>query len=248
MSGRIIKRGVLLTAGFCGAVFVFAVLWKSAGAAIEHDQALMPVFSASSERESTVPEEMFTLPAVVDGTCLIAERIAVYDGPFLEDGSDKEVFNVTALVLRNASDQGVEKARVILKAGEHCLIFEASQIPAGEAVVVLEKNRTAYGITSFSSCTGWALAGTGDWTFPDLLTVEDVDLGTICVTNLSDAPLENIRLYYKTCLSEAGVNVGGITYELVVERVEAGQSVLLEPYHYASGYSRIVRIGFDGDA
>ena len=70
----------------------------------------------------------------------------------------------------------------------------------------------------------------------------EMDMGTLAVTNVSDAALCEVWLYYKSYLSQPGIYVGGITYKAGLQWIGPGQTVQISPLHYACGYSGIVRI------
>lgn len=233
---------MLLVVGFSAGFCVLWVLLANAYTAVAGYQALQPVFSVlpGEVPELTRPEEL-SLPILVPGTCLVAEQIVLYEGPFLENDSGRETVQA-ALLLRNTGAFGVQSAEVILEAGAVKLVFEADTIPAGQAVLALEKDGKEYGPQTFTGCTGWAVCSLEDWSGTEMLDIRGVDMGTVEVTNLTDRVLSGIRLYYKNYLQEPGFFVGGRTYLYLIERLEPGQTIYIYPSRYANGYSRFARV------
>ena len=98
--------------------------------------------------------EEISIPAFVQGTELLVEEILSYEGEFIEDTEFGEYVFATGLILRNTSDKGILRARVKLTGKNDTLDFDATYIPPGEAVLVLEKNRKETQDTQFVSCSG----------------------------------------------------------------------------------------------
>lgn len=234
---------MLLAVGFGAGFCVLWILLVNGYTALAYCLASGPVFSVSPGEilGQTGAEEMI-MPFPVPGTCLVAEQIVLYEGPFLEADSAQETVQVAALLLRNTGEFGVESARVILEARSVQLVFEADTIPAGQAVLVLEKDGKEYGPQTFTGCTGWEVCSQADWSGAALLSIQGVDIGTVAVTNLTDRVLAGIQLYYKNYLSEPGFYVGGRTFMYLIERLEAGQTIYIYPSHYANGYSDFARV------
>ncbi len=224
-----VKRGLLLAVGFGASLGLLMLLAMDI-----HAQAArsVPVLSV---------QEAFSLPCRIAGTPLLAEQIVCYEGPFSEDGTDREVADVAALILRNTGPVELAHAQVLIRQGQRQLLFRATNIPAGAAVLVLENRGAAYVQAAYSSCSGMAVREEAVSLTPQQLRVEAVELATMRVTNLTDRPLENILLYYKTWSGDSGLYLGGITYKTRIAALGAGESVCLQPYHFANGYSKVLK-------
>ncbi len=225
---RVLKRVTLLLGAAVGWLLCGLGLIISAGAAMEGAE---PVFALSEE---------VSLPCRVEGTGLIARQLVMYEGPYLENGGDDPVSDITALVLYNDSEWEITQAEVVLTAQEE-LAFLASNIMPGTQVLVLEKNGSAWKDWQVSRCTGWISQVSGEFLPDAALTVKEVDMGALQVTNTSGKELRDIWLYYKNYLPEADLYIGGITYITMVEHLAPGQSMVVCPGHYAAGYSRILK-------
>lgn len=181
------------------------------------------------------------LPIPLDGTSLVAEAIVGYEGPFLEDGSDEMLGEVTALLIRNAGDTGVEWAWVVLERGGLTLNFEASCILPGETVLVLERDKKICPEENFSAC--WARVKTAetDWELEGV-TLREIDMGRLEIRNETEQDLDLVLLDYKGYDGEREVYIGGITYRVEIRNLRAGEQREFAVSHYAAGYSRVVAV------
>lgn len=204
----------------------------------QHAESLN-IINSDAEQVTAPQLERIHFPCAIAGTTLVAEGVASYDGPYLEDGSDQEVVNVTALLLRNTGDVGIAKTEVIMQKGEQKLIFEADTIPPGATVLILEKRRTLHTNTNFTSCSGWQIVeehGWHDWG----IRIREVTMGVLEITNQTGSAMKNVQLYYKTKLED--MYIGGMTYVHTVTKLKEGETIQISPYHYARGYSEIIKI------
>ncbi len=186
--------------------------------------------------------ETFQLPRPITGTTLIAERLAAYDGPFLEDGSGDEVTNIAALVVRNTGAYGVSSAHITLQWDSGAYLFFADMIPAGESVLLLELSRREYEQRSWTCCVGFQQQDLSDWSAGSKITVKEEGIGTLLITNEEAVPVENIKLFYKSYLSPPGIFVGGITYSAEIRRLEPGETTQISPEFFVNGFTKIIRI------
>ena len=108
--------------------------------------------------------------------------------------------------------------------------------------MILEKDARKYFDGALTDCRGQVTLAEEPWMDATQLRFADVDMGTVAVTNLTDRPMEKLRIYYKTYYADAAVFLGGVTYYAAIEYLAPGETVLIEPSHYARGYSRIVRV------
>lgn len=185
------------------------------------------------------------LPFSVNGTPLIAEKLISYDGAFLENKSGCEVVNLAALLLRNTSERGISSASVTIKQGSRNLDFSATCIPPSATVLVLEKNGKLFSKESVTFCYGDIDWDDDGWEIEDILSVETVDIGSLCVKNITEKTLHRICLSYKTSYAEGMFYLGGITYEVNIESLEPGERILLKPEHYAGESSGFVHIQYN---
>jgi len=237
MTGKsAVKRSLLVLFLLLGCLCAFAGVLTGVGAILlqtETGEILTLV------RAADTPESV-ELPCRVAGTDLIANQLVMYEGPFLETGNDVPVSDITALILYNSGDKEILQAEVVLT-GEEELTFFASNIMPGAKVLVLEKNARAWQAWNISSCTGWVSEEAGQPIPEDALQIREVDMGTLEVTNISREKLSDIWLFYKNYLEEGDLYIGGITYIETVGTLESGQTVQINPNHYAAAYSKVIK-------
>lgn len=229
----------MLILGFAGSVFAAVTLCISAEGILA-ETAAHPEAPALMETQPILTD---SLSVAVPGTTLRIEKLSSYDGPFLEDRSDREVVNVAALHVHNADDKEILKACVTLWYGNVLYVFYGEHIPPGATVILLESNGMRYREEAVSHCNGWQ--ETANYISREDISVTDRAMGTLIVTNLTDKTFQNVCLYYKSWLSPPEVYVGGITYETRLPLLLPGQSLYLYPDHYATGYSKVVSVTAD---
>lgn len=195
---------------------------------------LWNVLPSNAEAEPVTME----LPFLIPGTDLIAEYFISYEGDFFEDGSGEFVIDNAALCVYNRGDCYIDFASIHIETADGPYCFEGTCIPPHAKVVLLEINRRSYPRSSVCHAEGKTIIS-NKTNQMDVLQIESVDLGKIKVTNQSDMPLQNVRLYYKRYDSQWGIYVGGVTYATPVGDLMAGQSILISPAHYADGYAKV---------
>lgn len=93
----------------------------------------------SSDRDdSSTPADP---PLVELSDDLAIQYISGYAGVYMEDGTNEVVSDVLMIVLENTSSQDLQLARVSIEYSNFTAEFEVTNLPAGEKVVALEKNR-----------------------------------------------------------------------------------------------------------
>lgn len=176
------------------------------------------------------------------GNELAITDIGKYTGIYMEDGSDEVVTNMLMLILKNNNTQDLQLARIELIYEGFTAEFEVTNLPAGEHVVLLEKNRhefvedqprasSAKNVVFFEDSMG--------------LCEDRVKLtgsrGSIQVENLTDLPLGEVYVYYKN--SAVDILYGGITYRARVENgLEPGASTNVMTGHYNPDTCTIVNV------
>lgn len=223
------RRFALLVLGFAGSVLAVAMLYISVEGALPD---LAPAM--------TEPVTSITLPYAVPDTDLIVQQISYYEGPFLEDGTDREVVDIPALHLYNAGACEILRTCITVHTSDTAYVFYGEHLPPDATTVLLEKDAKPYRRGDISACTGWQERGTD--TPLQGVQITEVDMGTISVTNLTDNTLRNVRIYYKSWLSPPGVYMGGNTYQVVIPVFLPGQTDYLHPDHYAAGYTKVVLV------
>lgn len=182
--------------------------------------------------------------SVVDlGNGLLVNSIGNYAGMFLEDGSDDIVANNMMLVLKNKSEKDLQLARINVLYEDYTAEFEATNIPSGASVVLLEKNRKTYSDEEHLSITANNVVF-----FESPMSIQN-DIfqlnsgeGYIEVKNMSDMDVEGpIYVYYKNIADDT--LYGGITYRAVVENtIPKGESVKVLTQHSTEKNTEIMQV------
>lgn len=195
-----------------------------------------------NQNGSTQPGEELSFPFNISGTTLTVRNISSYDGIYLEDGSDEEVSGIAAMVVENTGDVNVEYAMITVKCNGETLQFDVSDIPAGDTVVVQEKNRAGYQNSIYTDCSA-VVAETDEFEMSeDKVRVEETGEGSLRITNLTDEEIPCVRIFYKFYMEEEQTYVGGITYTAKVTGLSAGGSQTVTPSHYSSGNSLVMMV------
>ena len=191
----------------------------------------------------TEPEKVvLTLPYVVPGSSLVIQKVAPYEGAYLEDGTDATVSNVAMALLYNAGSEAVEYSKITMKYDDKTLQFEASAIPAGGIVVVQAMDRSSCATGDLLECTAdVATLPTLDKA-EDKIKIEDNGNNSLTVTNLTDKDIVTVRIFYKYYMEDTHAYVGGITYTAKISNLKANESVVITPSHYASGASNVMMV------
>ena len=239
-----IRRIGLLLFGILGGVLVATGLYISAESSI---QTSPPPMAVTKPTQPTNPKqaEPISLPVSISGTALMAMELSAYEGPFLEDGSDREVVDIAALVVYNAGSREIKAAQITLQYPDGLYHFYGENLPAGGTVVLLEQNARVFRRDTILGCTGWQMTDSSNSITGEQITLTENENDGLSIKNLTDRPLHNIHIYYKSWLSPPDYYMGGISYCLVIPSLWPGQEMALYPGHYAAGYTKVVSVTAD---
>ena len=176
------------------------------------------------------------------GSDLLLTDMGSYTGIYMEDGVDDFVENIFMVVLKNNNAQDLQLARLELVNESSTAVFEATNIPAGQSVVLLEKNRMTYEVqknTSFN-ITNLAFFSEPMGLKEDRIKITEGG-GTLTVKNLTDTVMNEILIYYKNSASD--IYYGGITYRTrLTDGLNPGESKTLVAAHFYPGASTVVDV------
>lgn len=197
----------------------------------------------SSQKDTITPvPEYVVLPYQIPDSPLVLEQINPYDGIFLEDGSDRAVENIVAIVVKNTGDQCAEYIDIKMQQGDRQLQFIGSALEPGGTMVIFEANAAGYQEGNYTQCsavTAWLKEMEMS---EDILRVEESADGGLTVTNMGNTDISGLRIFYKNYMSDAEVYVGGITYTAKVDDLTAGSSMTIYPSHYLKGSSKVLMV------
>lgn len=205
--------------------------------------AMLLTFAAcrNKEPDPTEPEQTTgkidypednTVQSAFLGSNLYITDIGKYTGAYMEDGSDEIVTDVLMVVLKNDNDTALQLARINLQYADFTANFEVTNLPAGESVVLLEKNRHEYVSQSYLRATVENVSF-----FQNAMSLQEDkikitgDKGLLTIENLTDETLGEIYIYYKN--SAVDLYYGGITYRARVDAgLKPGKSTTVMTNHY----------------
>lgn len=205
--------------------------------------AMLFTMTACGEQESepttaTQPTTVMDIPQSDNtqtaflGNYLYITDIGKYTGVYMEDGTDEFVSNVMMIILKNESETALQLARINLQFSDFTANFEVTNLPAGESVVLLEKNRHEYVEESYIRATAENVLF-----FSESMSLREDQVklsgvnGAITVENLTDQVMGEIYIYYKN--SATDLYYGGITYRAKVEAgLKPGKSTTVMTNHY----------------
>ena len=185
--------------------------------------------------------EEITFPKIIGSTGLVMERLSSYEGPFLEDKSNEEVSDVACLIIRNQGPRVVSCAKINLHCNDKSYYFELWDIPNGESVVVLDRNRTKYHQTVIISASASIMYADAPLNNAEVI-ISEQGMGQVVISNISNCAMDNLVLCHKGYDSSCSLYLGGITHYKKCPKIESGETIVITPEHYANGYSRILWI------
>ncbi|MBO5049388.1 MAG: hypothetical protein J6C41_03030 [Oscillospiraceae bacterium] len=185
-------------------------------------------------------QERIIFPYTALDAGVIIENIGVYEGIFHEDDTNRQVFDVAAIMLCNSADRVISYIAVELKTDGGLYLFEGFMLPPKSRIFIPEKNAQKMIEKPILSCdiNVEYLQNRAD----DAVLIEERDWDTLCITNLSDTVLPYLTIYYHHYLPEDGVYIGGKAFETTVWNLQPGVQTQLSPMFYCKGYSKITLV------
>jgi hypothetical protein len=173
---------------------------------------------------------------------LTVESVGSYTGNYIEDGTDDPISNVTAMVITNHSDKMLQVGDITFQVNKkETANFRVTNLLPGTSVLVLELNKREYHEKddfSYGEVSNAYLES------PDVLsdkfTIEKKD-GELVIKNKTDKSYKKVYVYYKYAQS-GGAFMGGITYRVPFENVDAKATVTSVANHFSKNTSIIVDV------
>ncbi len=191
--------------------------------------------------ETEVPATEAPYIDLPDG--LRIEMIGGYTGIYMEDGSDEIVSGVMMILLSNQTEKDLQIARIYLTYPGFKAEFEVTNLPAGERVVVLERNRQSESSEKFQSVESQNVVF-----FPEVMNLAEDRIGItgmngmLEITNITEEDIPGpVFIYYKN--SAADLLYGGITYRVTIsEGLKAGETRTVLAGHFTLQNSRLLMV------
>lgn len=182
------------------------------------------------------------------GQGLYISKVEKYAGMFMEDGTNDLVTGAMMIILRNTSDKDLQLARIKLPFDDYVAEFEVTNIPAGESVVALEKNRREYTDKPYQEASAQDVIF-----FTEPMSIQENQLkitggdGYLDVKNISDTAVGLVYLYYKN--SATDLLYGGITYRAkIADGIQPGQTMRVAAGHYSPTTCRVMMVQIEDTA
>lgn len=197
----------------------------------------LPV-SPAPDTPVNIPEERtsFALPMKIECTSLTVQTMAIYDGPFYEDGSGQEVRDVAAVLVSNDSDALIPYANIVVDTENDRFVFHAHMLPPQSVTLVPESSAKPYTPEKIVNLYAWHTVKQ-DQTAPQVGITEKDDV-TLQIENSSGKTLQDLTLYFKKYID--GVYIGGKPFEFTVPTLEKNACIAVSPTYYVRGYSQVL--------
>lgn len=174
---------------------------------------------------------------------LSCDKIAMFSGRFVEDGSGRPVEDVAVLLVTNRTEKFLDMATIQYEIDGQKGTFIVTGLPAGKSCWVMEytaKTITDQSTLKYVGCSTSFREDAVNST--DKLTVS-ADGNILSAVNPTDETLKNVVVYYKN-VQDDGNYLGGITYMVTFGDIAPGETVSKLGGHYKPGESEIVRLGW----
>ena len=193
--------------------------------------------AAPEQLPEPVPEQSVQLKE------LTILNIGDYTGVYMEDGSDEVLSGVMMIVLENNSEKDLQLARINIGYADFTAEFEVTNLPAGEKVVLLEKNRRSMPDKAYETVESSNVVF-----FEEKMSLMEEKFsvsggnGYLELTNVTDEEIGGtVRIFYKNAASD--LLYGGITYMASTQQpIDPGETIRILTGHYTAENSRILQI------
>lgn len=183
-----------------------------------------------------MPSTAQQYPCAVDGTPLQVVSLASYDGPFWEDGTDREVVDVAAILVENQSSTMVQQGAIVIDWGEDLFVFEFTCLPPESRTLVLESTAKVFQMPENYRCYGWSRL-TDPQKSHVTVTAQNI---TMELHNPTASVISSVTVCYKHYYAESDTYIGGITYRLTEYQLQPGERRTVCPHHFSTQASALV--------
>ncbi len=204
-----------------------------------------PDVTTSATTTVSTPNQEVNSDSVMLDKGLVITEMSKFSGQYMEDGSNESVTDVMMLVVKNTNVQDLQLARIDVAYSEFTASFQITNLPAGESVVVLEKNRQKYVDEKYTDIQAKDVVF-----FKEAMSLRkdkfevSGELGGFILKNISDTDVTgDIYVYYKNAASD--LYYGGITYRAKCsDGLKVGESKRIPAGHYSPESCEILMVAF----
>lgn len=195
------------------------------------------------EEEAETPEvKDDKFPYQIPNTSLSIRAVKSYSGVFIEDGSDKDVSGIAAIILDNKGTENIEYAKITLKCEGKEYVFEAKTLAAGATMVVQESTGAKYMDGEYGEASAMIAPMEKLDMSEQSIKVKETESGAIQIANISGKDIPCVRVFYKFYIDDVDVSVGGITYTAKITDLQANEVRIITPSHYDKDASRVMMV------
>ena len=196
--------------------------------------------STEPQKASMTQEGVF--PYQIPNTSLVIQKVRAYDGVFIEDGSDRTVSGISAIVVENVGDEYIEYAKISMWCNAKQLVYELKLLEPKGVVIVQESTAAIYEDGEYSDFNAEIATMDSMEMATSYVSIDETAEGAIRITNVSEKDIPSVRLFYKFYKSETKVLLGGIAYTAKISDLKQGETREIVPSHYEKGASRIMMV------
>lgn len=195
-----------------------------------------------TDNEKDAEIKYIKFPYEISQSNLVIQWVQAYSGSYVEDGTNDQVSDITAILVTNVGKECVEFADITLTTDRERLKFSLSALEAGASCVLLEMNRVTYEKQEYLECTAETAFLDEMEMAENVAEVTELKSGALAVKNVSSTTLPCVRLFYKYYDSEEKIYIGGIAYTSQITDLESGYSKMVTPAHYQPGQSKVIMV------
>lgn len=171
---------------------------------------------------------------------LLIENVFQYSG-LNPDGNNREGEDIAAIQLHNESEYDLISANITAKTQSGSQFsFLVENIPPGKTVYAFDRDNNTYDMEdSFESVSADAQYSAVSSLVDSQVSVQ-TDGTSITIVNGSSETLENLTVVYHCASGE--ILFGGVSYKKIIDRLDAGQSVIIDASECYLGEAFVVSV------
>ncbi|MBE6824002.1 MAG: hypothetical protein E7513_01515 [Ruminococcaceae bacterium] len=188
-------------------------------------------------------QDFLKLPYAIENTSLEIVSIGKYTGVYTDSGSNENVEDILAIVVKNVSDKVVSYSNVSFAYGDDvaCSFSPTNLPPNQSALVFTNTEKIPYkNVKKFECVDAMEVPAEKLPLLEDKVGVDFKD-GEFIITNLTNENLGDVYVRYKN-FTDGNAYLGGITYSVVATDVEPYETYKVPADNYNAETSVIIAV------
>lgn len=219
--------------------FIIVILAVTGAVVFMHNRSLQ---SRTDTTDAETTEESFHFPYTSEDGNLQFLSLIQFTGPN-PDAENADSEDIAGLQIQNISEQYLKEAdvKVLMEDGIE-YHFLVKDLPAGSETVAFDLSNQSYdgqAVCREIQCT----TQTGESSMGEERVEISTDESKLIVTNISDQQIENVAVIYRCSTGDS--YIGGISYEITVSELAAGESFEFEDTACIFGTPEAVSVEID---